>query len=63
MAPLVERKLHALREIAKQSKDFSAVDALRAKIGEANFAVMMSKDNVSIRPEMGFDINMLEALK
>jgi cysteinyl-tRNA synthetase len=61
--PALAERLQSLREVAKLSKDFSAVDNLKRQIAAANFSVMMSKTVVTIRPEMDFDLAKLEALK
>ena len=60
--PRIALKLQQMRLDAKTSKDFSPVDKLKQRLSDANFSVMMERDNVSIRPEMGFDPAKLEGL-
>ena len=62
LAPLAIQ-IQKLREEAKVSKNFLHVDALKSAISEANVSVMMSKDEVVLRPEMDFDVTKLEVLK
>jgi len=62
LAPLAIQ-IQKLREEAKVSKNFVHVDALRKAISEANVSVMMSKEEVVLRPEMDFDVTKLEVLK
>jgi cysteinyl-tRNA synthetase len=56
-------RLQTLRLEAKQSKDFSQVDVLKAKLAEANVSVQMSASGVVLRPEMDVSLAKLEALK
>ncbi|SDX97638.1 cysteine--tRNA ligase [Citreimonas salinaria] len=56
-------RLQALREAAIQSKDFSEVDRLKQDLAAANVSVRMSKEGVTLRPEIGFDPIGLEALR
>jgi cysteinyl-tRNA synthetase len=56
------QKLAALRAEAMQTKDFSAVDAMKAALVEAGVEVRMSKDGVELVPGAGFDAARLEAL-
>ncbi len=58
----VAARLHDMRSAALVSKDFSAVDAMKAELSAANFSVQMGKEKTTIRPEMGFDRSVLEAL-
>ncbi|MDH5798552.1 MAG: hypothetical protein OEZ19_08295, partial [Paracoccaceae bacterium] len=51
------------RNGAKHSKDFSAVDRLKAGLVEAGVEVKMGKDNVELVPGPNFDPAKLEALK
>jgi cysteinyl-tRNA synthetase len=62
LAPLAIQ-IQKLREEAKVSKNFLHVDALKSAISEANVSVMMSKDEVVLRPELDFDVTKLEVLK
>jgi len=55
-------KLSAVRAEAMASKDFSAVDALKAALTEAGVEVRMSKDGVELVPGAGFDPAKLEGL-
>ncbi|MEM9755164.1 MAG: cysteine--tRNA ligase [Pseudomonadota bacterium] len=55
-------KLQEMREVAVASKDFSQVDAIRARLSEANFSVQIGKDKTTVRPEIGFDRRVLETL-
>jgi cysteinyl-tRNA synthetase len=56
-------KLQALRDAAMQSKDFSAVDAMKTDLVAAGLDVKMSKDGVELSPSDGFDASKLEGLK
>ncbi len=55
-------RLVALREAAMQSKDFSAVDAMKSTLTEAGVEVRMSKDGVDLVPGPDFDAAKLEGL-
>ena len=55
-------KLAALRETAMKTKDFSAVDALKASLLGAGVEVKMSKAGIDLSPGVGFDAAKLEAL-
>ncbi len=55
--------LHRAREDAKQTKDFSVVDALKALLVEAGVEIRMSRNDVELLPSEGFDPAKLEALK
>jgi cysteinyl-tRNA synthetase len=55
-------RLDALRVKAMASKDFSAVDALKAALQAAGVEVRMSKAGVELLPGPGFDAARLEAL-
>ena len=55
--------LYRAREDAMQSKDFSAVDALKANLVEAGVEIRMSKNDVELLPAEGFDPAKLEALE
>ena len=61
LAPLAAR-LAGLREAAKATKDFAAVDALKAALLAAGVEVRMSKDGVDLRPGPDFDAAKLESL-
>ena len=55
-------RLADLRVAAMASKDFSAVDAMKAALTEAGVEVRMSKAGVELLPGPGFDAAKLEAL-
>ena len=55
--------LEALRDLASETKDFSAVDELKAALIAAGVEVRMSKTGVELMPGVGFDPAKLEALK
>jgi cysteinyl-tRNA synthetase len=50
------------RNRAKQTKDFTSVDALKSALTEAGVEVRMSKDGVELIPGPGFDSTKLEGL-
>jgi cysteinyl-tRNA synthetase len=52
-----------LRAEALESRDFSAVDALKSALVDANVDVRMSKDSIELVPGPNFDPSKLEALK
>ena len=56
-------QLQAEREQAKSSKDFSRVDALKARLLDAGVMVQMQKDTVSLEPGHSFDPAKLETIK
>lgn len=56
-------KLKAIRDAAMVSKDFSAVDALKAMLIDAGVEVRMSKAGVELVPGPGFSRAKLEQLK
>lgn len=56
-------RLVALREAAMASKDFSAVDAMKAALLGAGVEVRMSKAGVELVPGPGFDGAKLEAIR
>ncbi len=56
-------KLTALRETAMQTKDFSAVDALKSSLLAAGAEVRMTKAGVEVIPGPNFDPAKLEPLK
>ncbi|QYZ70414.1 cysteine--tRNA ligase [Neotabrizicola shimadae] len=62
LAPLAAR-LADLREAAKATKDFAAVDALKSALIAAGVEVRMSKDDVELRPGPDFDAAKLEPLR
>ncbi len=62
LSPLAER-LATLRAEAMQSKDFSAVDAMKAALVEAGVEVRMSREGVELVAGTDFDPAKLEALK
>ena len=55
-------KLAALRTAAMETKDFSAVDAMKNALMEAGVEVRMSKAGVELLPAAGFDAAKLEGL-
>ncbi|MEJ1997585.1 MAG: cysteine--tRNA ligase [Maritimibacter sp.] len=55
-------KLASARAAAMESKDFSAVDTLKAALVAAGVEVRMSKDGVELMPGTGFDPAKLEGL-
>ena len=55
-------RLAALREKAMQTKDFSAVDAMKTALTEAGVEVRMSKAGVELVPGSGFDATKLEGV-
>ncbi|WP_439142776.1 cysteine--tRNA ligase [Planktotalea sp.] len=55
-------KLGNAREKAMQSKDFSALDALKRALTEAGVEVRMSKEAVELLPTSTFDPSKLEGL-
>ncbi|MEM1235269.1 MAG: cysteine--tRNA ligase [Pseudomonadota bacterium] len=55
-----EAKLSAAREAAMASKDFSAVDAMKAKLVAAGIEVRMSKSGVELLAGPSFDAAMLD---
>lgn len=61
LSALAER-LAAARTEAMQSKDFSAVDAMKQALVAAGVEVRMSKAGVELVPGAGFDAAKLEAL-
>jgi cysteinyl-tRNA synthetase len=56
-------QLAALRAEAMASKDFAAVDALKAALVAAGVDVRMSKTGVDLMPSAGFDAAKLQALE
>ena len=58
----LEHRLSLLRDEAMQSKDFTAVDHLKARLTAAQVNVQMTKTAVHLRPEMDFDPAKLEGL-
>nr|WP_321509530.1 cysteine--tRNA ligase [uncultured Celeribacter sp.] len=55
-------RLSALRQAAMESKDFSAVDALKSALLDAGVEVRMSKTGVELEPGPNFDAAKLEGL-
>ena len=55
-------RLASAREAAMASKDFSAVDAMKAALIEAGVEVRMSKQGVDLVPGPGFDAAKLEGV-
>ncbi|MFN4130731.1 MAG: cysteine--tRNA ligase [Paracoccaceae bacterium] len=60
---VLAERLQILREDAKQSKDYGAVDAFKAILSEHHVSVMMTKNGVTLRPEIDADPAKLEALR
>ena len=58
----LEAELAALRTAAMETKDFSAVDAMKNALMEAGVEVRMSKAGVELLPAAGFDAAKLEGL-
>jgi cysteinyl-tRNA synthetase len=56
-------KLIGLRQEAMETKNFEAVDAMKAALADAGVEVRMSKTSVELVPSVGFDPAKLEALK
>ena len=61
LIPLI-KKLQNFRDKAMETKDFSAVDELKAALIDAGVEVQMSKDGVNLKPASGYDSVKLEAL-
>ena len=61
LAPLAAR-FAQLREAAKASKDFSAVDAMKQQLLDAGVEVRMSAAGVELIPGPGFSVEKLDAL-
>ena len=55
-------KLQKLRQDASASKDFSAVDRFKSILGDNDVSVMMSRESITLRPEIGADPAKLECL-
>ena len=51
-----------LRDAAKASKDFSAVDAMKQQLLDAGVEVRMSAAGVELIPGPGFSVEKLDAL-
>ncbi len=58
-----ETRMSELRASAMQSKDFSALDALKASLFAAGVEVKMSKEGISLTAKPDFDPAKLEGLK
>ncbi|WP_299200080.1 cysteine--tRNA ligase [uncultured Tateyamaria sp.] len=56
-------RLLAARKEAMETKDFSAVDAMKASLTSAGVEVRMSKAGVELVPTAGFDPSKLEGLE
>ena len=56
-------RLAALRTEAMATKDFAAVDALKAALVAAGVEVRMGRDGVTLAPGAGFDAAKLEGLE
>ncbi|UWP99881.1 cysteine--tRNA ligase [Aliiroseovarius crassostreae] len=55
-------KLHETRLAAMASKDFSAVDAMKAALTEAGVQIRMSKEGVELEPGPNFDAAKLDGI-
>ncbi len=58
----LEKQLQAMRLEAVQSKNFAAVDEMKARLVDAGVRVQMRKDSVALEPDEGFDAAKLESL-
>ncbi len=58
----VAGRMGVLREKAKETKDFGAVDRLKAALAEAGVEVRMGRDGVDLSPGPGFDASRLRAV-
>ncbi|RUS64990.1 cysteine--tRNA ligase [Pseudorhodobacter sp. E13] len=56
------QRLAAVWAEAKLSKDFAAVDAMKAALSAAGVEIQMGKDGVLLQPGPGFDAAKLEAI-
>lgn len=56
------RKLQSVRKRAQETKDFSELDDWKSRLDVAGFSVRMSKQDISISPQVGFDRDALEKL-
>ena len=61
LTPLAAR-FAALRDAAKASKDFAAVDAMKQQLLDAGVEVRMSAKGVELIPGPGFNVQAVEAL-
>ena len=59
----IREKLKVLRNEARQSKDFAAVDQFKSDLISAGVEVRMSKEGVELIPGPDFDPSILERLK
>ena len=55
-------KLQALRDVAKQTKDFAPVDSFKEMLTNAGVAVQMGREGVELAPMAHFDANELKGL-
>ncbi|UWQ05882.1 cysteine--tRNA ligase [Aliiroseovarius crassostreae] len=55
-------KLHEVRLAAMETKDFSAVDAMKTALTEAGVQIRMSKDGVELEPGPTFDAVKLDGI-
>ena len=60
---LLVDQFNVLRDAAKESKDFSAIDAMKSRLAAAGVEVRMSKVGVELSATVDFDPAKLEALK
>ncbi|MFN5995510.1 MAG: cysteine--tRNA ligase [Paracoccaceae bacterium] len=60
---VLTHKLSTLRQKAMQTKDFSAVDAMKSALVAAGVEVRMSKAGVELVPGTGFDAAKVDALR
>ena len=59
----LRQTLSDVREQAMTTKDFSAVDAMKAALTDAGVEIRMSRNDIELLPAEGFDPHKLEALK
>ncbi len=57
-----ESRMAELRALAMETKDFSAIDAMKTALIAAGVEVQMSKEGVTLVPGTGFDASKLEGL-
>jgi len=62
MLRLLAQRLSELRSVAMETKDFSAVDAMKEQLGQAGVSIQMTKSAVHLMPGDGFDPKKLEGL-
>jgi len=60
---IIAQNLETARQEAMATKDFSKVDQIKGVLMSANVSIMMTKEQVILRPDVDFDPSKLEALK